>query len=388
MSISAPLAAPLAATHDKIRVMVVDDSVVIRGLLSRWLSEEDRIEVVASHRNGALAVNDVLKSDPDIVVLDIEMPEMDGMEALPKLLALKPKLTVIMASTLTERNAKISLEALALGAKDYIPKPSGNHGVTTSVEFRRDLVSKVLALGGQALRTSGTSTSFRTAPAAASAPATKPAIATDDASGSISLRPLQRVKPRILAIGCSTGGPSALRAFMTPQMVRVMKTMPVLLTQHMPATFTALLASQLGEQTGLHSAEGIDGEVLQPGHLYVAPGGRHMLLKQAGADICIALEDGPMINFCKPSVDPLFKSVARIYRNAALGVILTGMGDDGSDGSAMIADNGGNILAQDEETSVVWGMPGAVAKRGICAGILPLNELSVRTASILGGNFG
>ena len=386
MSISAVSLAPSVANQDKIRVMVVDDSVVIRGLLSRWLSEEDSIEVVASHRNGAFAVNDILKSDPDIVVLDIEMPEMDGMEALPKLLKLKPTLTVIMASTLTERNAKISMEALALGAQDYIPKPSGNHGVTTSVEFRRELVSKVLALGGKALRVARKPANLR--PAAASKATIARPVLESGASDEISLRPLNRTKPRVLTIGCSTGGPSALRNFMTPQLVGVMKNFPVLLTQHMPATFTALLASQLGEQTGIASAEGIDGEMLQPGHLYVAPGGRHMLLKQDDAGVRIALEDGPMINFCKPSVDPLFKSVAQIYRNAALGVILTGMGNDGSDGSEMIADAGGNILAQDEETAVVWGMPGAVAKRGICAGVYPLNELSVRTASILGGNFG
>ncbi len=387
MSVSASLAASSAATQNNIRVMVVDDSVVIRGLLSRWLSEEDGIEVVASHRNGALAVNDVLKSDPDLVVLDIEMPEMDGMEALPKLLKLKPKLAVIMASTLTERNAKISLEALALGAKDYIPKPSGNHGITTSVEFRRDLVSKVHALGGQALRRTRISTESRPQPAdGASIP--RPALAAMAAPTGFSLRPFQRVKPRVLAIGCSTGGPSALREFMTPGLVSTMRQMPVLLTQHMPATFTALLAAQLGEQTGLKSAEGIDGETLVPGHIYVAPGGRHMVLKSDGKDVRIALEDGPMVNFCKPSVNPLFKTVAEIYRNAVLGVILTGMGEDGADGSEAIVESGGNIIAQDEETSVVWGMPGAVAKRGICAAVLPLNELSVRTASILGGKFG
>jgi two-component system, chemotaxis family, protein-glutamate methylesterase/glutaminase len=367
--------------------MVVDDSVVIRGLLSRWLSEEDGIEVVASHRNGALAVNDVLKSNPDLVVLDIEMPEMDGMEALPKLLKLKPNLSVVMASTLTERNAKISLEALALGAKDYIPKPSGNHGITTSVEFRRDLVSKVHALGGQALRMARISTGIRPQPAdVATIP--RQAMPATAASTGFSLRPLQRVKPKVLAIGCSTGGPSALREFMTPGLVSAMRRIPVLLTQHMPATFTALLAAQLGEQTGLKSAEGVDGEMLIPGHLYVAPGGRHMVLRPEGNDVRIALEDGPMVNFCKPSVDPLFKTVAAIYRNAVLGIILTGMGEDGAGGSETIVENGGNIMAQDEETSVVWGMPGAVAKRGVCAAVLPLNELSVRTASILGGNFG
>ncbi len=388
MSVSASLTASTAAIQNKIRVMVVDDSVVIRGLLSRWLSEEDGIEVVASHRNGALAVNDVLKSDPDLVVLDIEMPEMDGMEALPKLLKLKPGLAVIMASTLTERNAKISLEALALGAMDYIPKPTGNHGVTTSVDFRRDLISKVHALGGQACRIAQLSADIRRQPADIST-IPKPAVAAAvPTPAGFSLRPIQRVRPRILAIGCSTGGPTALREFMTPGLVSAMRQMPTLLTQHMPATFTALLAAQLGEQTGLKSAEGVDGEMLEPGHLYVAPGGRHMLLKQEGSDVRIALEDGPMVNFCKPSVDPLFKSVADIYGNAALGVILTGMGDDGAGGAEAIVGNGGNILAQDEETSVVWGMPGAAAKRGVCADVLPLNELSVRTASILGGNFG
>ncbi len=387
MSVSESLAASPAASHNNIRVMVVDDSVVIRGLLSRWLSAEDGIDVVASHRNGLLAVNDILKSDPDLVVLDIEMPEMDGMEALPKILALKPDLSVVMASTLTERNAKISLKALALGAKDYIPKPAGNHGVTTSVEFRCELVRKVHALGGQATRGARVSARNSRQPADVTR-ISRPAVVAKAPPTEFSLRPIQHVKPRVLAIGCSTGGPSALRDFLTPSLVSAMRQLPVLLTQHMPATFTALLAGQLGEQTGLKSGEGVDGEVLNPGQLYVAPGGRHMVLKPEGAGARIALEDGPMVNFCKPAVNPLFKSVSEIYRSAVLGVILTGMGDDGADGSETIVMNGGNIIAQDEETSVVWGMPGAVAKRGVCAAVLPLNELSVRTASILGGKFG
>lgn len=363
--------------------MLVDDSVVIRGLLSRWLSEEDGIEVIASHRNGEFAVKDIVNADPDIVVLDIEMPIMDGMTALPLLLKLKPSVSVIMASTLTGRNAKISMEALALGAKDYIPKPSGNHGVTTSVEFRRDLIAKVRALGDSGLRRA------KTFACPATAQPASPVRAAPVAPGAgFSLRPIQRVRPQILAIGCSTGGPTALREFMTPELVSAMRHVPIVLTQHMPATFTAILAEQLGVQTGLQAGEGVDGETLKPGHLYVAPGAKHMLLAGTGAGTHIVLDDGPMVNFCKPAVDPLFGAVSKSFGNKVLAVILTGMGDDGARGAEIIADNGGNVLAQDEETSVVWGMPGATARRNICAAVLPLKELSKRTASILGGNFG
>ncbi len=386
MSISTHLAPSPATDQQNIKVMLVDDSVVIRGLLSRWLSEEDGIEVIASHRNGEYAVKDIVKADPDIVVLDIEMPVMDGMTALPQLLKLKPSVSVIMASTLTGRNAKISMEALALGAKDYIPKPSGNHGVTTSVEFRRELIAKVRALGDSGLRRA--KTIARPTIAQPASPATEAPVAAATAGAEFSLRPVQRVRPQILAIGCSTGGPTALREFMTPELISAMRHVPIVLTQHMPATFTAILAEQLGAQTGLQSGEGIDGETLKPGHLYVAPGAKHMLLAGSGADTRIVLDDGPMVNFCKPAVDPLFSAVSKSFGTKVLAVILTGMGDDGARGAEIVANNGGNVLVQDEETSVVWGMPGATARRNICAAVLPLNELSKRTASILGGNFG
>ncbi|WP_026792111.1 protein-glutamate methylesterase/protein-glutamine glutaminase [Pleomorphomonas oryzae] len=379
------------AVTDPIRVMVVDDSVVIRGLVGRWLDEEPNLAVVASHRNGRLAVDDVLRSNPDVVILDIEMPDMDGLTALPLLIEKKRNLVVVVASTLTRRNAEISLKALSLGAADYVPKPESNSGVTTSAEFRRELIEKVTNLGmrakkrglpGQALGTrpmarSLTSALQANAPAASSAlRATRPA--------SFTIRPYSSVRPRILTIGSSTGGPQALNTLFG-EIGSSIGMVPVVLTQHMPPTFTAILAEHITKAAGRPAAEGRDGEVIQPGHIYVAPGGKHMLLVKHGNDVTIKLSDAPPVNFCKPAVDPLFKSVAEIYGTATLAVVLTGMGSDGAEGVRKIGEIGGSAIAQDEETSVVWGMPGAAAHTGMCSDVLPLNEIGRKVSKILLG---
>lgn len=367
---------------DTVRVMVVDDSAVIRGLISRWITEETGLEVVASHRNGENAVNDVLKSDPDVVVLDIEMPVMDGMAALPELLRSKPNLIVIMASTLTSRNAEISLKALQLGAKDYIPKPSGNHGITTSVEFRRDLMEKIRVLGGGRSRRTG----FKSSPDTGTTtrqPASKVTELTP-ARRDFKLAAKNPGRPRILAIGSSTGGPNALRTLM-PQIASHIGMIPVVITQHMPATFTAILADHIAKETKRTAREGVDGEVLRPGQIYVAPGGKHMLIKSAAAGPTIALDDGPQVNFCKPAVDPMFHSLVEVYGGGVLSVVLTGMGSDGAAGALEISQAGGNVVAQDEATSVVWGMPGATAAAGACMAVLPLDQIGSCVNGIIGG---
>ncbi|MEM9206397.1 MAG: chemotaxis response regulator protein-glutamate methylesterase [Pseudomonadota bacterium] len=376
-------ASALGAKSDPIRVMLVDDAVVVRGLLSRWLGETTGVEVVGTFRNGREAVDGASKADPDIIILDIEMPVMDGLEALPLLLKACPNASIIMASTLTTRNADISLKALSLGARDYLPKPEGNHGVTTSVDFRRDLILKVETLGKIAQR----KRSIRK-----TSPASKPVSPLRTVTEGGAKEPTQGFTvrrqnpgiPRILAVGSSTGGPQALMAVMK-ELGPALSQVPVVLAQHMPAAFTPVLAQHLARSSNLSAMEGEEGQDLKPGHIYIAPGGKHMTLEASGAGSVIRLNDGPPINFCKPAVDPLFESVSKIYRAAALGLVLTGMGNDGAAGAKIIADGGGNIVAQDEETSVVWGMPGATAQAGAACSVLPLSAIPGKISRMLKG---
>jgi len=353
--------------------MVVDDSAVIRGLVKRWIEETDGVEVAGSCANGRQAVETAGKVKPHVVILDIEMPEMDGLEALPGILAASPNTKVIMASTLTLRNADISLKALSLGATDYVPKPDSARGIAGSNEFRRELMVKVQALGRTAKRRAG--------PNAGAAAAAKPGSVTglDVALGptpdKIEFRKASAVPPRILAVGSSTGGPQALFEVFE-KIGPSVKSVPVVITQHMPPAFTKILAEKLGKLSGLPAKEGEHGDRLQAGHIYVAPGDYHMRLRKDGPGIAITLDQEPPVHFCRPAVDPMFESVSAIFGPAALGVVLTGMGHDGRDGGRIIADAGGTIYAQDEATSVVWGMPGACAQAGICAGVYPLDQLS------------
>lgn len=373
---------------DPVRVMVVDDSVVARGLMARWIDEDPSLAVVATHRTGKLAVDHVCESAPDVIVLDIEMPDMDGLTALPLLLKARPGVQVVMASTLTRRNAEISLKALSLGAAEYVPKPESNSGVSTSPEFRRDLIEKVKVLG-----TKGKIKARRTP---MSKPAlvggTRVAVAPPPPASRIPVAPIVQSDmrrwsssaPRIVAIGSSTGGPQALNAVLKelgPAATRV----PIVITQHMPATFTAILAENLGKTAGLPAAEGRDGELLKPGHIYVAPGGKHMVLKSTPEGAIIKLDDSPPVNYCKPAVDIMFDSVAAVYGPAVLAAVLTGMGSDGGNGSVTIADAGGSVIAQDQESSVVWGMPQAVVQKKACTAVLPLDALSATLARILKG---
>lgn len=358
-----------SATPEKIRVMVVDDSAVVRGLVSRWVNEDPGIEIVGRSANGLLALSEIVKCSPDVVILDIEMPEMDGMTALPELLKLKPGVKIIMSSTLTRKNAEVSMKALLLGATDYIPKPESNRGITTSLDFRTELLRKIKAMVPRKAVISP-------------APGAGPARAVTAPS----LRSFSPIVPRILAIGSSTGGPQALDQLMhdiAPAITRI----PVVITQHMPPTFTVILAERLARASGRPAKEGEDGENIIPGTIYVAPGGFHMSLEQVNGAYVLSVKDGPLINYCKPSVEPLFESVARIYGRATLALVLTGMGNDGAGGATMIADAGGSVIAQDEATSVVWGMPAAALQAGACATVLPLDEIGPKTKNIIQGVF-
>ncbi|WP_310621451.1 protein-glutamate methylesterase/protein-glutamine glutaminase [Flexibacterium corallicola] len=391
-----------ASADASIKVMIVDDSAVIRGLISRWIQEDPDMQVVATHRNGKLATDDIEKSDPDVVILDIEMPVMDGLTALPLILAKKRGLTVIMASTLTRRNAEVSMRALSLGATDYVAKPESSSQAASSLDFRRELLQKVRSLGARKLRRASLrasslpqrrmraeTTGLRPSAAPQNSYRLNPRLALQKAKAqhgdeNYSLRSMSPVLPKVLAIGSSTGGPQALHSVLENMGPRV-KSLPILITQHMPRTFTTILAEHLGKSVGIPAKEGEHEEPLKAGHIYVAPGGYHMRVGAKDGRAVVLLDETAPINFCRPSVDPLFESIAEVFGSGVLALVLTGMGADGSKGSVFIADKGGSVIAQDEESSVVWGMPGAAVKAGSCSEILPLDKIGPRLASIIGG---
>src|SRR6195952_4391588 len=378
------LGPPVAESrYEPLRVMVVDDSVVIRGLIARWIEAEPDMVVAASLRTGLDAVNQLERVNPDVAVLDIEMPELDGISALPQLLAKKRNLIIIMASTLTRRNAEISFKALSLGASDYIPKPESTREAAAADTFHHDLIQKIRHLGAKVRRTASPSL----APAAPardaalrSAPAAAPVAQTQ-----LMRRPFSMLAPRVLLIGSSTGGPQALMSLVT-EIGPVIDRFPVLITQHMPPTFTTILAEHLARSSRRPAREAVDGEIVKAGQIYLAPGGRHMPVVRHGTDVAIALDDGPPVNFCKPAVDPLFTSAIDVWQGGIMSVILTGMGSDGMRGGKDIVAAGGSVIAQDEATSVVWGMPGAAANAGICAAILPLNQIAPKLVRLFSGD--
>jgi two-component system chemotaxis response regulator CheB len=361
--------------------MVVDDSVVIRGLISRWIEAEPDMMVAASLRTGLDAVSQVERANPDVVVLDIEMPGLDGISALPQLLAKKPDLIIIMASTLTRRNAEISFKAMSLGAADYIPKPESTREIAAADIFKHDLIQKIRNLAAKRRR-----------PAAVAAPPLAPhepapslaQAAPAPAQPAPALRPFSLLPPRVLLIGSSTGGPQALMTLVAG-IGPVIDTVPVLITQHMPPTFTTILAEHLARVAGRPVQEGVHEEAVKPGRIYIAPGGRHMRVVRKGMGGVIALDDGPPVNFCKPAVDPLFTSAIDIWQGGILAVILTGMGSDGMRGGKQIVAAGGSVIAQDEASSVVWGMPGAAAQAGICAAVLPLQQIAPKLVRLFAG---
>jgi two-component system, chemotaxis family, protein-glutamate methylesterase/glutaminase len=383
---------PSSTNQEPLRVMVVDDSVVIRGMISRWIASEHDMVVAGSLRTGLEAVNQIDRINPDVAVLDIEMPELDGIAALPQLLAKKRNLVVIMASTLTRRNAEISFKALSLGAADYIPKPESTREPAAADIFHHDLIQKIRALGAKARRVGQVSPIHPTAPALLPMQERKlrenAARPTAAAALPVGAQPARRAfssqTPRVLVIGSSTGGPQALMALVT-DLGPVIDRCPVLITQHMPPTFTTILAEHLARSSRRPAHEAVDGEIVKPGQIYLAPGGRHMRVTRHGADVAIALDNGPPVNFCKPAVDPLFTSAIEIWQGGTLAVILTGMGSDGMRGGKDIVAAGGSVIAQDEATSVVWGMPGAAANAGICAAVLPLNQIAPKLVRLFAG---
>ncbi len=355
--------------------MLVDDSAVIRGLITKMIAPDPAINVVASVADGAQAVKRMGRKDIDVIILDIEMPVMDGLTALPKLIELDPNVKIIMASTLTERNAEISLKALEAGAADYVPKPTSSSKIAGASDFRREILEKIKSLGAASRRDAD-----KLEPKAA---ATATAAPSSLYSGPVELRQsTNAAKPEILAIGSSTGGPQALSKLF--QNLKPEIGVPVVVTQHMPPTFTRILAEHIAKASGWTCTEAKDGEVLKPNHAYVAPGDYHMEIVDGPSGAAIRVNQDPPENYCRPAVDTMLRSLTKIFGGRVLTVILTGMGSDGLKGGQMVADAGGTLFAQDEQTSVVWGMPGAVATAGLCSAVLPIEKLGAKVMEFMG----
>ena len=391
MSIALAAANRAAAADRPIRVMVVDDAVVARSLVTRWVEAEPDMMVAASLRTGRQAVDQVEASDPDVVVLDVEMPELDGISALPLLLKKKRDLVVIMASTVTRRGAEVSLRALSLGAADYIPKPVTTRGATSSSEFRRELIDKIRILGRRRrwLPRHAAPALVPAAPReiqrrpAATFPLRDNALNKPEPHG-YALRPFSSAIPRVLLIGSSTGGPQAL-SVLIEKLPAAIDRAPLLITQHMPPTFTTVLAEHLSRIGGRGAHEAEDGQPVLAGGIYVAPGGKHMRVARDRDGIRIVIGNDAPINFCRPSVDPLFSSAAQVWGASALAVVLTGMGSDGTKGAGDIVAAGGSVIAQDEASSVVWGMPRSVAHGGLCSAVLGLDEIAPKIIRLFAG---
>jgi len=345
----------------KIRVLIVDDSVVIRRLLTNELSKDPDIEIVGTAATGKIALARIEQTPPDVVTMDIEMPEMDGLTAVTEIRKTHTKLPIIMFSTLSQRAAKETLEALSRGANDYVTKPANVGSVAEAMQRVRDqLIPKIKTLAYAQM-----------APQRVTAPPPPRPSSVIGATPAVSKKPFQ---VDLVAIGVSTGGPNALAEVM-PHIPKDCP-VPILIVQHMPPVFTKCLAERLSAKAKIPIHEGQPGDVLAPGHAWIAPGDYHMVVERKGTRVVLAMNQDSPENSCRPAVDVLFRSVAKVYGDAVLAVVLTGMGQDGMRGSEMIREAGGQVMAQDEASSVVWGMPGAVVQAGLAHYILPLSQIS------------
>jgi len=348
----------------KIRVLIVDDAVLVRKMLSDTMNQDPDIEVVGVAANGSIGLQKIPQVNPDIVSLDIEMPEMNGLEALDKIRETWPKLPVIMFSALTQKGATATLDALSKGATDYVTKPSKAKSLDESIELiKNELIPKIKALCSER---SGLNIPNNL-------PKPKPLVEhPEDPKKIKGVKPFHRVD--VVAIGVSTGGPNALMEVLPafPENFPV----PIVLVQHMPPNFTKLLANRLDSKSNLSIKECENGDVLEPGHVYIAPGDYHMVVEQDKGDIVVRTNQAPHENSCRPATDVLFRSVAKTFGRNALAVVLTGMGQDGMRGCQDIRACGGQVLVQDEASSVVWGMPGFVVKFKLADAILPLNMIA------------
>jgi two-component system chemotaxis response regulator CheB len=344
----------------EVRVMLCDDSATARTILRRLLEAEPGIRVVHQAADGRAALEALPVARPDVVLLDLEMPVMDGMTALPLILKAAPQAAVIVASALTQRGAKAAIAALAAGAADYVPKPQGAAGGAADPAFKGELIAKVR--GWARMKRQEKAAPLR----AAAPPSPRAAVAG-------------KFRPSLVAIGSSTGGPQALAA-LVKRLPRL--PMPIVIVQHMPTGFTAMLAEHLDKMGPHRCAEAVEGEALLAGRIYLAPGDRHLLVEAAAAGLRARITTGPPENFCRPAVDPMLRSAVAALGGRVLAAILTGMGHDGLEGCRLVVAAGGTVLAQDEASSVVWGMPGAVARAGLPALLAPPEALAERIAAL------
>lgn len=383
----------------RIRVLVVDDSVVVRRLVSDALSRDPRVVVVGTAANGRIALAKVEQLSPDLVTMDVEMPEMNGIEAVRALRAAGHRMPIVMCSTLTARGAAATLDALVAGASDYVQKPSRTRSLRDSLDqVGGELLPKIHALvtrpgawvepvahpdgaaPGRRARVGGTPSTVQAGAVHPHAAVERPHQAAPQTT--VPRRPLTGLghRPRAVVVGSSTGGPEALATVLgaLPALP-----VPVLLAQHMPPVFTTQLASRLDRVGRATVVEAEDGMELRPGSVYVAPGDRHLVLADVDGVLRARLTDGPPVNFCRPSVDELFRSAVRALGGDLLAVVLTGMGSDGRAGCEDVVDAGGTVLVQDEASSVVWGMPGAVATAGLAHRVLPLGAVAAAMESVV-----
>lgn len=351
---------------DKVRVLVVDDSALVRKLLSSMLDADPDIEVVGTAADPLIAREKIKQLDPDVLTLDVEMPRMDGLTFLENLMRLHP-LPVVMVSSLTERGAEVTLRALEIGAVDFFAKPNSDlsrnlsdsaQEICAKVKLAARMRSRMPMHGAKADTHAGIQASIA------------PPRALGGSMGGAQ---------RIVAVGASTGGTEAIRM--------LLQGMPpdapaMLITQHIPAAFSAPFAARMNQYSAMRVCQAEDGQPIQRGHAYIAPGGQHLLVLWDGARYLCRLHDGPQVNRHKPSVDLLFRSVAASVGAAAIGVLLTGMGDDGANGLLEMRDHGAPTLVQDEASSVVWGMPGAAWKLGAADEQLPIGQIAARVLAL------
>ncbi|GAA1882838.1 protein-glutamate methylesterase/protein-glutamine glutaminase [Lapillicoccus jejuensis] len=369
-----------------IRVLVVDDSVVVRRLVANALSGDPDIEVVGTAANGRIALTKIEALRPQAITLDIEMPVMNGIETVRALRRLGHRMPVVMFSTLTERGATATLDALEAGANDYVTKPANVGSISESLEqVRSSLIPKLKALCARPERRFAAGRPV--VPDALRPGSPRPGEGSPGRSETVAGTAPRRASDspyRILAIGCSTGGPEALGKVLAglPRDLAV----PVVVVQHMPPVFTAQFAARLDRALPLTVVEAREGMPLRPGHVYIAPGDHHLRLAGTRAAVRTALDQGPQENFCRPAVDVLFRSVVALYGRDVLAAVLTGMGQDGRAGSVDIVKAGGSVIAQDEATSVVWGMPGSVVQAGAAEEIVPLGLIGPTLARRLAGS--
>ncbi|SFC15832.1 two-component system, chemotaxis family, response regulator CheB [Bosea sp. CRIB-10] len=366
--------APPSANRQDARlstVVIADDSMVVRGLFARWLGESGRFHVVGVAGDGESAIEHAGRHHPDIMVLDLDMPILDGVEALPRIIKESPRTAVLLTTTLTERNAQLALQCISKGAVDVLPKPDNRSGLTLSLDFRSELLGKLSSI---------TQSRFREGDLAADGAQSAPLP-----SGVADLRPLVSVMPRYLVIGASTGGPRAV-ARVLGDLGEALANLTTLIVQHMPPLFTASFADQIAAQLGVPAREPHDGERLARGMIYVAPGGRHLGIERKLGHIAASISDEPPVHFCRPAVDILFADAARHLGPAALGLIMTGMGSDGTDGATTLRRAGAAVIAQDEQSSTIWGMPGSVVRAGQASAVLPLSGIGPAIRTLVGGS--